>query len=98
MAYKQAYIDAKKEDIVITKSPVGMPGRAIKNPFLRRVGAEKPVIDKCYKCLEKCNPAAIPYCITKALVNAARGNADTRHFCSAAATRTAPRRLRRWMR
>ena len=76
MAYKQAYIDAKKEDIVITKSPVGMPGRAIKNPFLRRVGAEKPVIDKCYKCLEKCNPAAIPYCITKALVNAARGNED----------------------
>ena len=76
MAYKQAYIDAKKEDIVITKSPVGMPGRAIKNPFLRRVGAEKPVIDKSYKCLEKCNPAAIPYCITKALVNAARGNED----------------------
>ena len=76
MAYKQAYIDAKKEDIVITKSPVGMPGRAIKNPFLRRVGAEQPVIDKCYKCLEKCNPAAIPYCITKALVNAARGNED----------------------
>ena len=40
------------------------------------MGAEKPVIDKCYKCLEKCNPAAIPYCITKALVNAARGNED----------------------
>ena len=28
-AYKQAYLSARKEDIVIVKSPVGMPGRAI---------------------------------------------------------------------
>lgn len=76
MAYKQAYIDAKKEDIVITKSPVGMPGRAIKNKFLSHVGKEKPVIGKCYKCLENCDRAHIPYCITTALVNAARGNED----------------------
>lgn len=25
-AYKQAYLDAGKEDIVIVKSPVGVPG------------------------------------------------------------------------
>ena len=30
IAYKEAYINAKEEDIVIVKSPVGMPGRAIK--------------------------------------------------------------------
>lgn len=75
-AYKQAYINSKKEDIVITKSPVGMPGRAIKNPFLAKVGLERPKIGHCYQCLEKCNPAAIPYCITQALVNAAEGNLD----------------------
>ena len=33
-AYKQAYLNAKKEDIVIVKSPVGMPGRAINNAFM----------------------------------------------------------------
>jgi len=33
--FKQAYIDAKEEDIVIIKSPVGMPGRAINNRFLK---------------------------------------------------------------
>ncbi len=38
-AYKQAYLDAKKEDIVIVKSPVGMPGRAIHNAFLDKVQA-----------------------------------------------------------
>ncbi|MDK2807783.1 MAG: nitronate monooxygenase, partial [Clostridiales bacterium] len=32
--YKEAYLAAKEEDIVIVKSPVGMPGRAIQNAFL----------------------------------------------------------------
>lgn len=88
MVYKQAYINAKKEDIVITKSPVGMPGRAIKNSFLAKVGIEKPEIHHCYRCLEKCNPATIPYCITQALVNAASGKLDEALlFCGANAYR-----------
>ena len=32
--FKQAYLDVKEEDIIIIKSPVGMPGRAIKNKCL----------------------------------------------------------------
>lgn len=88
MAYKQAYLDAAEEDIVITKSPVGMPGRAIKNAFLERVKKEPVKPDHCYQCLEKCDQARIPYCITKALVNAAQG--DTEHallFCGSNAYR-----------
>ena len=76
MAYKQAYLNAKEEDIVIVKSPVGMPGRAIKNPFLEAVSREKQPISRCYQCLEHCDQAKIPYCITQALVNAAEGNED----------------------
>ncbi len=77
-AYKQAYIQARKEDIVITKSPVGMPGRAILNPFLTAVGqGNRPAIPHCYRCLERCDIATIPYCITQSLVNAARGDVDT---------------------
>lgn len=76
--YKQAYIQARKEDIVITKSPVGMPGRAIRNPFLIAVGqGNRPAIPHCYRCLERCDIAKIPYCITQSLVNAARGDVDT---------------------
>jgi len=74
--YKQAYIDAGKEDIVITKSPVGMPGRAIKNVFLDLVREQRQKVEHCYLCLEKCNPATTPYCITKALSNAAEGDLD----------------------
>ena len=77
LAYKEAYIQAKKEDIVIIKSPVGMPGRAIYHPFMAQVAAgNRPPIPKCYRCLEHCDIAKIPYCITQALVNAAEGDED----------------------
>lgn len=75
--YKQAYLAAKKEDIIIVKSPVGMPGRAIKNALLRRVEAgEKIPHTPCHGCLRTCNPNEIPYCITDALIHAAKGELD----------------------
>lgn len=84
-AYKMAYINASKEDIQIVKSPVGMPGRAIRNQFMERVmaGAKFPP-KKCLGCLRKCNPAEIPYCITEALIHAAKGEVDKALlFCGA---------------
>lgn len=47
-AYKQSYIDAKKEDIVIVQSPVGMPGRAILNPFMKRAKEGRIPHEKCH--------------------------------------------------
>ncbi len=83
-AYKEAYISAKEEDIVIVESPVGMPGRAINNAFIKRVSQGKVPVKKCYLCLEKCNPAEVPYCITKALTDAVRGDIDNGLiFCGA---------------
>lgn len=83
--YKQAYLDAKKDDIVIVKSPVGMPGRAILNPFMKRVMlGEKIEHTPCHGCLARCNPAEIPYCITDGLINAAKGDVDhALLFCGA---------------
>ncbi len=75
-AYKQAYINAKKEDIVIVKSPVGMPGRAILNPFMKQAKEGRIPHGKCHLCISTCKPAETPYCITEALVNAATGNVD----------------------
>ena len=89
LAYKEAYIQAKKEDIIIIKSPVGMPGRAIYNSFMAQVNSGKrPPIPKCYRCLEHCDIAKIPYCITQALVNAAQGDEDNALlFCGSNANR-----------
>ena len=76
-AYKEAYLKAEKSDIVLTKSPVGMPGRAIRNTFLKQVEAGKKFPPgKCLGCLKKCNPNEIPYCITEALIHAAKGDVE----------------------
>lgn len=91
-AYKQAYLKAAKEDIQIVKSPVGMPGRAIRNEFVRRSesgGIGRGAGWKCRQCLEKCSQKDIPYCITDALINAVKG--DLSHglvFCGANAWRS----------
>ena len=87
-AYKQSYIDAKKEDIVIVQSPVGMPGRAILNSFMKKSKEGKIPHGKCHSCISTCNPSETPYCITDALVNAATGNVDNALlFCGANAYR-----------
>lgn len=73
-AYKQAYINATKEDITLVKSPVGMPGRAICNDFMNRTKQGQIPHGKCHLCVSTCKPAETPYCITDALVNAAKGD------------------------
>lgn len=87
-AYKQSYINARKEDIVIVQSPVGMPGRAILNPFIRKARVGKIPHGQCHSCISTCNPAETPYCITDALVHAATGRTeDALLFCGANAWR-----------
>lgn len=74
-SFKQMYLNAKKEDVMIVRSPVGMPGRALRNPFAEALmeggGAPKP--EKCASCLKKCNNE---YCIIQALENSRLGNVD----------------------
>jgi nitronate monooxygenase len=74
LAFKQAMVDAGEDDLEIIKSPVGMPGRAIKNSFLEDVknGMRKPF--KCpFHCIRTCDHTKSPYCIAMALVNAKKG-------------------------
>jgi nitronate monooxygenase len=72
--FKQAFLDAREGDLVIIQSPVGMPGRAIRNEFLDDVKAGKKKPFSCpYHCIITCNPEASPYCIALALTNALKG-------------------------
>ncbi len=88
MKFKEAYLNCNKSDIKIVKSPVGMPGRAINNEFLRKINNETNKISKCYNCLVPCNPSTTPYCISEALINAARGDINNGLvFCGANAYR-----------
>ncbi|MFZ4465169.1 MAG: NAD(P)H-dependent flavin oxidoreductase [Bacteroidales bacterium] len=73
--FKQAYIDAKKEDVKIIKSPVGMPGRAIKSPFLEEVESGKRQPKTCpWNCVRTCDIRTAPYCIMASLTSALKGN------------------------
>jgi len=74
--FKQAYIKAQKEDLTIIRSPVGLPGRAIRNEFLEKAKRGEIKFNCNYRCLKTCNPATSPYCIADALINASEGNLD----------------------
>lgn len=72
--FKQSYIDATEHDVVIIKSPVGMPGRAIRNEFLEAASNGEKTPPRCpYHCIHSCNHQKAPYCITLALANAKKG-------------------------
>ncbi|MGB9005158.1 MAG: nitronate monooxygenase [Candidatus Aminicenantales bacterium] len=73
--FKQAYLDANEEDIVIIKSPVGLPGRAIRNQFLKNLeNGLQEKINCPWRCLSTCNVAEARYCIALALINAYLGD------------------------
>jgi nitronate monooxygenase len=74
-AFKQTYINATADDIEIIQSPVGMPGRAVRNGFIDKVrqGLKTPI--KCpFHCIKTCDVSSSPYCIISALYNAYKGN------------------------
>ena len=83
--FKQAFVQARKEDVTIINSPVGMPGRALYNDFIRqaREGLTKPF--KCiFHCVKTCNQEKTPYCIARVLLNAMRGRLEHGFaFCGA---------------
>ncbi len=86
--FKNAFVNCKKEDIELTISPVGMPGRAIRNKLTETLKTERVKITKCYDCLIPCNPASTPYCISSALIKAVKGDIENGLvFCGANAYR-----------
>ena len=73
-AFKQMYVDATPDEVVLVKSPVGLPGRALKNPFWERTQAgDYPPIKKCRSCLKECHKE---YCIINELEMAQGGDVE----------------------
>lgn len=72
--FKEAYVSCTKEQIGLIKSPVGMPGRAIRNQFILDSEAGKRPAFRCaWKCLSSCKAEDAHYCISIALNNARKG-------------------------
>jgi len=72
--FKQMYVDATPDDVVLIKSPVGLPGRALKNPFWERTQVQDyPAIPKCKSCLKECHKE---YCIMSELEMSQGGDVE----------------------
>ena len=72
--FKKDYLNCTEQDIIIIDSPVGLPGRAISNNFLKSVSTNSNSPTNCpYHCIQTCNMEESPYCIALALLNAKKG-------------------------
>ena len=75
--FKETYLNSSKKDVTIIQSPVGLPGRSIRNKFVDQINAGETKPFKCYwKCLKSCDSKNVPYCIAQALYNASKGNLE----------------------
>ncbi len=75
LSFKEAYVNSHSEEIVIIKSPVGMPGRAIRNKYIDDISAGMKKPFKCpYHCIVTCDYKNSPYCIAHALISAQKGH------------------------
>ncbi|HEX9715882.1 MAG TPA: nitronate monooxygenase [Desulfurivibrionaceae bacterium] len=74
-SFKQAMLQACPDDVALIKSPVGLPGRAIKTPFVKQLlkNADLKAKECKYKCLKKCDHV---YCISDRLTAACEGNME----------------------
>jgi NAD(P)H-dependent flavin oxidoreductase YrpB (nitropropane dioxygenase family) len=68
------YQAARPGDVTLITSPVGLPGRALKNPFVEKILSHTvPRPSGCDFCLKHCS---LEYCIIQALINSQRGDVD----------------------
>lgn len=74
--YKQMFVNAKKEDIAIVKSPAGLPGRAIMTPFMKEHENKRAIPTHCIGCMLPCKIDSTPYCISEALIHAVKGEVE----------------------
>lgn len=73
-AFKKLYLNSTANDVVEVLSPVGLPGRALKNNFVTRFfNDDAPKPEKCVACLKHCSKS---FCIMQALTNSRDGKID----------------------
>ena len=83
LAYKQAHLNRKEEEIHIIESPVGLAARAIQTPFLQKAEEMGRIpVNHCYNCMGHCKPAETKYCISQALIDSVEGR-EGLVFCGA---------------
>ena len=74
---QEMYLKAKKEDVVVIKSPVGLPVRVLRTPLVERVlRGEREPFHCPYKCLITCDKNTVLFCIAQVLLKARAGDQE----------------------
>ncbi len=71
---KEYYLKSQPEDVVVINSPVGLPGRAVRTPFSKKVMEGRVPPKTCDNCLKACKHN---FCIVRALTRAQQGDLET---------------------
>ena len=87
--FKQTLLNAKKEDIILMKSPVGYPARGIKTKLIEKVEKKEAPLIKCISnCVFPCKRGEearkVGYCIADRLADAYMGDKELGLFFSGA--------------
>jgi nitronate monooxygenase len=74
LSFKQKYVEATSDDLVLVKTTVGLQGRAIKNKFTDLIsGPDKLRIAKCHDCLKNCS---YRFCTLDSLMVSLKGDVE----------------------
>ncbi|MCW2278420.1 NAD(P)H-dependent flavin oxidoreductase [Heliophilum fasciatum] len=72
--FKEVYLKATHDDVVLIDSPVGLPGRGLKNPFWHKMENGEDIKPRsCNNCLKECTRR---FCIVEALDRAQKGDME----------------------
>ncbi|NPA11319.1 MAG: nitronate monooxygenase [Epsilonproteobacteria bacterium] len=87
--FKETLLNAKKEDIILMKSPVGYPARGIKTKLIEKVEKKEGPVIKCISnCVVPCNRGEeakkVGYCIADRLADAYKGDLENGLYFSGA--------------
>ena len=74
--FKEMFVNCKKEDLELVKSPARLPGRAMLTPLMKEVNEHRIAPNHCIGCMTPCHPATTPYCISEALIHAVQGDIE----------------------
>ncbi|MTV47669.1 nitronate monooxygenase [Heliobacillus mobilis] len=73
--FRELYLRSTHDDVVLIDSPVGLPGRGLKNSFWNKLNSDADNTPKrCNGCLKHCSKS---FCIVEALNHAQQGNMES---------------------
>lgn len=72
--FKEMFLNHDQQELTLIKSPVGYYGRAIANPLSKQLEKGRVAPTYCVNCIKPCDFKVTPFCITEALIQAAKGN------------------------